>query len=218
MLIRPNCCLAADGDGYSSATHSPYAAAGGRIETGMSGTKRLYVLRHAKSSWDDPGLDDHERPLAPRGRRACAGMAEHIRTAGIAPELVLCSTARRTRETLEGIDPPGRRLIEAELYSASAQDLLDRLHQLSADVGSAMLIGHNPSMQMLVLRLARRGDDRPERAAVERKFPTGALATLTFECDWSELGPGSARLTAFQAPKELNGKSGAGAAAPGRRA
>jgi phosphohistidine phosphatase len=218
MLIRPNCCLAADGDGYSSATHSPDAATGGRIETGMPGTKRLYVLRHAKSSWDDPGLDDHERPLAPRGRRACAGMAEHIRTAGIAPELVLCSTARRTRETLEGIDPPGRRLIEAELYSASAQDLLDRLHQLSEDVGSAMLIGHNPSMQMLVLRLARRGDDRPERAAVERKFPTGALATLTFECDWSELGPGSARLTAFQAPKELNGKSGAGAAAPGHRA
>ena len=156
----------------------------------MSGTKRLYVLRHAKSSWDDPGLDDHERPLAPRGRRACAGMAEHIRTAGIAPDLVLCSTARRTRETLEGVDPPGKRLIEAELYSASTQDLVDRLHRLSDDVSSAMLIGHNPSMQMLVLRLARRGDDGPERAAVERKFPTGALGTLTFQCGWSELESG----------------------------
>ena len=218
MLILTNRRLATDGDGYSSATHSPDAATGGRIETGMSGTKRLYVLRHAKSSWDDPGLDDHERPLAPRGRRACAGMAEHIRTAGIAPDLVLCSTARRTRETLEGVDPPGKRLIEAELYSASTQDLVDRLHRLSDDVSSAMLIGHNPSMQMLVLRLARRGDNGPERAAVERKFPTGALATLTFECGWSELGPGSARLTAFLAPKELNGKSGAGAAAPGHRA
>jgi len=184
----------------------------------MPGTKRLFVLRHAKSSWDNPGLDDHERPLAPRGQRACAGIAEYIRGAGIAPDVVLCSTARRTRETLEGIDPPGKRLIEAELYSASTQDLLDRLHRLSDDVTSAMLIGHNPSMQTLVLRLAQRGDDGPERAAVERKFPTGALATLTFECRWNELGPGSARLTAFVTPKELGGKSGAGAAAPGHRA
>ena len=218
MLIRTNRCLATDTDGYWSATHTADAASGGRIETGMAETKRLYVLRHAKSSWDNPGLDDHERPLAPRGQRACAGMAEHIRSAEIAPDVVLCSTARRTRETLEGVNPPGKRLIEAELYSASTQDLVDRLHQLSDDVSSAMLIGHNPSMQMLVLRLARRGDDEPERDAIERKFPTGALATLTFECSWSELGPGSARLTAFVKPKELDGKSGAGAAAPGHRA
>jgi phosphohistidine phosphatase len=184
----------------------------------MPETKQLFILRHAKSSWDDPGLDDHERPLAPRGQRACKVMAEHLRTNRITPELVLCSSSRRTRETLEGVAPSGKHVIESELYAASAGDLVDRLRRVPDDVGSVMLIGHNPSVQMLAMRLARRQGDAGERAALERKFPTGALATLTFECGWSELGPGRARLAAFLTPKELNGKSGAGAAAPGHRA
>ncbi len=185
----------------------------------MPPVKRLFILRHAKSSWDDPGLDDHDRPLAPRGRRACKAMAAHLRTNAIEPELVLCSSARRTRETLEGVAPGGKHLIEAELYSASPGDLVDRLRRVPDGVGSVMLIGHNPSMQMLALRLARRdGDAAVARAALERKFATGALATLTFECSWSELGAGRARLAAFVTPKELNGNSGAGAAAPGHRA
>jgi len=190
-----------------------YAAARGRIEFGMPQTKRLFILRHAKSSWDDPGLDDHERPLAPRGQRACKVMAEHLRTNEIEPDLVLCSSARRTRETLESVAPGGEHLIESELYSASPGELLDRLRRVPDGVDSVMLIGHNPSVQMLALRLARRDDNPGERATLERKFPTGALATLTFDCGWSELGPGSARLAAFLTPKELNGNSGAGAAA-----
>jgi phosphohistidine phosphatase len=185
----------------------------------MPATRQLFVLRHAKSSWDNPGLDDHERPLAPRGQRACTVMAEHLRAHAIRPELVLCSTARRTRETLAGVAPAGEHVIESELYSATPGDLVERLHRVAADVRSAMLIGHNPSMQMLVLRLARREADAAEdRAAIERKFPTGALATLTFECDWSELAPASARLIAFTTPKELNPRPAAGAGAPERRA
>jgi phosphohistidine phosphatase len=184
----------------------------------MPTTRRLFVLRHAKSSWDNPGIDDHERPLAPRGQRACVAMAAHIRATGIEPDLVLCSSSRRTRETLEGVNPPGARVIEDELYSASTQDLVERLRRVPADIRSVMLIGHNPSMQMLVLRLARREEDGADRAAVERKFPTGALASLTFEGDWSELGPATVRLTAFLTPKELNGGSAAGAAARGHHA
>jgi len=185
----------------------------------MPPAKRLFILRHTKSSWDDPGLEDHERPLASRGVRACQVIAEHLRTNSIEPELVLCSSARRTRETLEGIAPTGKRVIESELYSATTGDLVDRLHQVPDDVGSVMLIGHNPALQMLVLRLARRDPEAADtRAVVERKFPTGALATLTFECGWSELGPGSARLVGFLTPKGLNGKSAAGAGAPGHRA
>ena len=184
----------------------------------MPQTKRLFILRHAKSSWDDPGLEDRERPLAPRGLRACKVMAEHLRTNSIEPELVLCSSARSTRETLEGVAPTGKHVIESELYSATTGDLVDRLHRVPDDVGSVMLIGHNPALQMLVLRLARRDPEAAgTRAAVERKFPTGALATLTFECGWSELGPGSARLAGFLTPKELNGKSAADAEAPGHR-
>ena len=184
----------------------------------MPQVKRLFILRHAKSSWDDPGLDDHERPLAPRGQRACKVMAEHLRANAIEPELVLCSSARRTRETLEGVAPAGEHVIEAELYSASTGDLVERLRRVPANVGSVMLIGHNPSVQMLALRLARRDGDAAERAALERKFPTGALATLTFDCDWSELGPGCARLAAFLTPKALTPNSGAAAATPGHPA
>ena len=185
----------------------------------MLGTRQLFVLRHAKSSWDNPGLEDHERPLAPRGQRACTVMAEHLRMNAIKPEVVLCSSSRRTRETLEGVAPAGQRLFESELYSATAGDLVDRLRRVPDDTASVMLIGHNSAVQMLILRLARRdADAADDRAAVERKFPTGALATLTFDCGWSELGAGSATLSAFVVPKELNGKPAAGAGAPWRRA
>jgi phosphohistidine phosphatase len=169
--------------------------------------KQLFVLRHAKSSWDDPGLDDHERPLAPRGLRAVKVVAEHLRTNGIEPALVLCSSSRRTQETLEAIKLGGEHLIEPELYAASTTAVIDRLHRVPEEVASVMLIGHNPAAQTLVLRLASADDpasDRSQLGEVQRKFPTAALATLTFECEWSELGPGSARLVAFVRPKQLS--------------
>jgi phosphohistidine phosphatase len=171
----------------------------------MSHPRQLYVLRHAKSSWDDPGLDDRERPLAPRGRRAVEALADHLRSSGIEPELVLCSPARRTRETLEGVAPTGEWLIEEALYSASPSAVLGRLQRLPDHVTSAMLIGHNPTVQVLVLRLAAGAhpDGGADLAEVQRKFPTGALATVTFECPWSELGPGQGSLAAFVRPKQL---------------
>lgn len=173
----------------------------------MPPSKRLFVLRHAKSSWDDPGLADHERPLAPRGRRAVEAIAAHVDAEGIAPELVLCSSARRTRETLEGVAVGGEHVIEPELYGANCQDILERLHRVPEEVGSVMLVGHNPALQALVLRLAD-GDgdgasDGSDLAEVRRKFPTGALATLTFDGAWTELSPRSARLAAFVRPKSL---------------
>ena len=179
----------------------------GRQNMGMASFRELYVLRHAKSSWDDPAQRDHERPLAPRGKRAVKVLAEYIERSAIRPELVLVSSSRRTRETLEGIRPSGETQIEPALYTATVGELIERLRQLPPDVGSAMVIGHNPAMQMLVLRLAGTvapTDEDSDLATVQRKFPTGALATLTFECAWSELSPGSARLTALVRPKHLN--------------
>jgi phosphohistidine phosphatase len=166
-------------------------------------SKQLFVLRHAKSSWDDPGLDDHERPLAPRGRRAVNVMAEHLHANEIEPALVLCSSSRRTQETLEGINPGGQQLIEPELYAATTSAIIERLRRVPEDVDSVMLIGHNPAIQTLVLRLAA-GDARSDLSEVQRKFPTAALATLTLECAWNELGPGCARLVAFVRPKQLS--------------
>jgi len=87
----------------------------------MPTSKRLFVLRHAKSSWDDPGLADHDRPLAPRGRRATQAIAAHLDAAGIAPDLVLCSSARRARETLDGVAVGGEHVIESGLYDASCE-------------------------------------------------------------------------------------------------
>jgi phosphohistidine phosphatase len=167
--------------------------------------RTLYLLRHAKSSWDESGLPDHDRPLASRGRRATRLLAEHLRREGISPQLVLCSFARRARETLDGIAPAlgeeAEVQVEADLYGATAGDLIERLHTIPDEVQSAMLIGHNPTMQSVALSLAARGEQL-ETAA--RKFPTGALATLTFEGSWLELGPGDAELVAFVKPKDLS--------------
>jgi len=182
----------------------------------MPANKRLFVLRHAKSSWDNPGLDDHERPLAPRGERAVAALASYLSARNIHPELVLCSSSRRTRETLDGIGVGGKHVIERALYGADTTELIERLRQLPASVSSAMLIGHNPAAQMLVLRLTNHdadGSADPHREAVKRKFPTGALATLAFDCDWSQLAPGCARLEELTTPKAFSAAPEAVAAA-----
>ena len=169
--------------------------------------KPLFLLRHAKSSWDDPGLDDHDRPLAPRGLRASALIADHLSRNRIAPALVLCSSARRTRETLDRVSAalgPAEILIEPDLYGASSEDLLQRLRAVPDEVESVMLVGHQPAIQDLALRLAVEG---PELGALRGKFPTAALATLTFEGDWSELGQHGAQLAAYVKPKQLKGSA-----------
>jgi phosphohistidine phosphatase len=166
--------------------------------------KQLFLLRHAKSSWSDPELVDHDRPLAPRGRRALKLIAEHLGREGVTPALVLCSSARRTRETLERIAPAlGEGIpvqIERELYAASEQRLLERLRAVEDDVESLMLIGHNPGVEQLALSLAGSGQNL---AGIRRKYPTGALATLEFSGRWGDLQPGRAELTDFVTPKQL---------------
>jgi phosphohistidine phosphatase len=173
----------------------------------MRDRKQLYVLRHAKSSWDEPRLDDHDRPLAPRGRDAAKAMAAHVRAQRIRPQLVICSSARRARETLDRVDPAGQRLTEPAVYTASANDLLQRLRRVPDATESVMVIGHNPTLQMLVLCLADRGGDTlgegSDLEAVRSKFPTGALATLQFDGGWGELTPGRAELAGFVRPRQL---------------
>ena len=166
--------------------------------------KTLYLLRHAKSSWEDAALADHDRPLAPRGRRASGVIADHLRRQRITPSLVLCSSSTRTRETLErisaGLDEEIEVQIEEGLYTASASDLLDRLHAVDARVDSVMLIGHDPAIKELALSLAGEG---VQLERLREKFPTAALATLAFHGSWRELAPGAAELVAFVTPREL---------------
>jgi phosphohistidine phosphatase len=166
--------------------------------------RTAYLLRHAKSDWSDRTLADHDRPLARRGRRDAERVAKHLRGLGLEPELVLCSSAERTRGTLELIRPAlggSRVLIEKRLYAASSDELLERLRAVPEPVASVMLIGHNPGIQELALALAAAGAERELLAA---KFPTGALATFAvLVATWSRLAAGDAELTAFVAPKQL---------------
>jgi phosphohistidine phosphatase len=163
-----------------------------------AGEKHLYLLRHAKSSWTDPGLPDHDRPLAPRGRKAAALIGEHLRGESIGVELVLCSSAQRARETLDLLRTEGQVEIEDELYGASAEELLERLHQVSERIATVLLVGHNPAIHELASGLtgARSG-------LAEHKYPTGALAELAFTGSWSDLRPQGANLQAFVRPRDL---------------
>jgi phosphohistidine phosphatase len=165
---------------------------------------RLWLLRHAKSSWQDDELPDIERPLAPRGRRAADAIARYIARESIRPELVLCSPAARARETLERVlpslgDPDVG--VEPELYTFDPEPLLLRLRSIPDRVGSVMLVGHNPAIQRLALTIARGGDRRAELAA---SYPTGALAELELEArTWSDAGVADAALTRFVLPRRL---------------
>ena len=167
--------------------------------------RQLFILRHAKSSWDDPGQDDRERPLSPRGLRAARLIAEHLTASGIAPAQVLCSPSRRTMETYDGVNPPGELCVAPWLYGASGDELIEHLRALPDSAASVMVIGHNPGLQSLVLKLAADGDGQPdpELGEVARKFPNGALATLEFSGSWSQLARGCARLTGFVRPRSL---------------
>jgi phosphohistidine phosphatase len=168
--------------------------------------KALYLLRHAKSSWGDDSIPDHERPLAPRGTKATRALARYIADKHVAPALVLCSTAVRARQTLEGV---GSALgsdadvwHEDSLYGASARELLRRLRRLPPAVPSVMVVGHNPGLEDLAIELVGGGDDTA-LAGLQRKFPTGALATLLIPDTWKALEKGAASVTAFVVPRDL---------------
>ncbi len=167
--------------------------------------KRLWLLRHAKSSWDDPALPDEDRPLAPRGRRAAAAMASHLAAQRVEPDLVLCSSGLRARQTLATVLPSlGEALvvrIEPALYTFDARALLGRLRREDDDVASLLLVGHNPALQELALTLAT---DGPGRARVAERLPTGALVTIVLpEDSWAAAGEGSAEIIALVAPRDL---------------
>ncbi len=166
--------------------------------------RTLYLLRHAKSSWDDPELADFDRPLAPRGIDAARRIAAHMRASGIAPKLVLCSPAERAKETLAGLgDAVGDARVELDkdIYEATEADLLAVLRRVDPEVSSVMLVGHNPSTQRLALLLC---DESDLLDALRAKYPTAALATLSIDdTAWHELRMGGAELEAFVKPKDL---------------
>jgi phosphohistidine phosphatase len=171
--------------------------------------KVLYLLRHAKSSWDDPGIDDRQRPLNKRGHHSAHLMADHLGKTRFRPAVVLCSTALRARQTWEiiapalGIDP--ETAYDDRLYDASRFDLMARIAELPITAPSALLVGHNPGLERLALYLADGASQHPLHRNIKEKFPTGALATLSAPVDdWTQLGEGRWRLEAFVRPADLD--------------
>lgn len=169
-------------------------------------TKSLFLLRHAKSSWDDETLSDHERPLSHRGRRDARLLADHFVQAAIRPELVLCSTAVRAQRTLApistavGLERQTR--LESDLYGASAAHLLERVRAVDGAVSSALVVGHNPGLQNLALYLAV--TDSAAGVGLREKFPTGALAAVALDSDsWLDLSPESAQVIWLTVPRDL---------------
>ncbi|HUG63503.1 MAG TPA: histidine phosphatase family protein [Methylomirabilota bacterium] len=168
---------------------------------------RLLLLRHAKSSWDDAGAPDYERPLNLRGRSAAPMMGRHMADHALRPDRVLCSAARRTRETFAGIVPYLSGDFDAMFLRAIYQAGDDAYPSLIRRHGGAaqtlLLIGHNPAIQSAALRLIGRGN--PDiRGMIADKFPTAGLAVIDFDFeDWSLMEAGSGRVVAFFRPREL---------------
>lgn len=167
----------------------------------------LTLFRHAKSAWDEPDLKDFDRPLAPRGEAAAPRMGAFMAKNGIAPDLILCSPAARTRQTLSLVLPffrDGPTIVyEDAFYLASASQLLGRIRKVEANVQHVMIVGHDPGIHGLTLDLAGTGAPA-DLQAVTPKFPTAGLAVLTFDVeDWGQIAPGKGHLKLFMAPKRL---------------
>jgi phosphohistidine phosphatase len=167
--------------------------------------RTLLLLRHAKSSWDEPDLADRERPLAPRGRRAAAALGARLARRGPQIDRVLCSPSQRTRETLALLDLSRATpvVFDEALYLASAQTLLSRIRRLPASTRRALVIAHDPGLDHLVRRLAGGGTPKALRR-LAHGFSTGALAELRVPvASWRELAAGSAFLTRFTRPRDV---------------
>lgn len=174
--------------------------------------RQVMLLRHAKSSWDRTDLDDFDRPLSPRGRAAAPLMGRHVSHERSWPDLVLCSSAVRARQTWELVSAewdradspePPQLEVRASLYMATPHELLSALLRLDDEIASVMIIGHNPGLGQLANRLIGSGDPQ-RRGALARKFPTAALAVVQLDIErWATLELGDGRLLSFVRPKEL---------------
>jgi phosphohistidine phosphatase len=167
--------------------------------------RELFLLRHAKSSWDRHGEADFDRPLSSRGRNAAPRVGHWMRRHGLVPDHVISSPARRARETVQrvlkelALDEEAV-VWEERVYEATLPTLLQVLAQVDGSVGSVLLVGHNPGLEELLEYLA---SDPPERDAAGKLLTTAALAHLALEAPWGELEKGSGHLVRLVRPRTL---------------
>ncbi len=172
-------------------------------------SKRLILLRHAKSAWDNQDVADFDRPLSTRGRKAAPVVGAYLARKNYVPELVLCSSAARSAETLDlavagwSRQPTVRKL--KSLYLAMPREMLKRVQGAGNEFACVMLVGHNPGIADLANWLTNEGD-AAARGALARKFPTGAVAVIDFDVeDWKDVDAETGRLVDFATPKQIEG-------------
>ena len=169
--------------------------------------KSLTLLRHAKSSWADPGQDDFDRPLNARGIAAARLIGREMRALGLTFDAVLASPARRAVETLERAAETYGTLAhghDRRLYLASPETLAAIARETNDSVDRLLLVGHNPGFHMLALRLTG-GSNGPLEAELAAKYPTGALAEIGLPiARWRDLDDGTGQLTRFIRPRDLD--------------
>jgi len=166
---------------------------------------RIYLLRHAKAIGATPGMKDFDRPLTNGGAEAARKMGSAMTAAGLVPDLAICSTARRTRETIDNL----RLTLTASfpvvdsgaLYTANANGYLDAIHD-AGDASSVLVVGHNPSMEELALALATNGHPVLIKR-LSHGFPTAALAVIDFDGPLTEAAAGAGTLRAFITPADI---------------
>ncbi|MER8546280.1 histidine phosphatase family protein [Mesorhizobium sp. M0323] len=169
--------------------------------------KQLLLLRHAKSSWDDPDLIDFDRPLSARGLKAAPLVGRELARRGWLPELALVSPALRTRDTWRLVSAELPAKVQAKfsqaLYEAAAADILAKVRQVKAGTGTLLVLGHNPGLEEFARGVAGAGSDQAALKKLAEKYPTAGLARFDVDGDWTGLTFGSARLTHCIWPKDL---------------
>lgn len=171
--------------------------------------KRLTVLRHAKSSWDDHSLDDFNRPLNDRGWKAARRIGKEMKHRNMRFDFAVASTAARVRETIDGLietygQPDFPIHFDARIYMASTDTLMEVVRDIPSDAERALLVGHNPGLEQLIVALTQ-DDHDGLRARVEGKYPTAALAVMKLDiASWGDLEPASGKLTELILPRDLD--------------
>lgn len=167
----------------------------------------LSLLRHAKSSWANPLLEDFDRPLAGRGEKSAPLTGAFIAERGLVPDLVLCSGSVRTRETLDLATDAWKAapkiIYDDALYHATVPALFAKLHAASNAKKHVMIVGHNPGLHSFALQLVGSGA-KPDLHALAHGFPSGTLAVIALDkTQWRQIRPGDGHLTLLVSPKDL---------------
>ncbi|UQB42532.1 histidine phosphatase family protein [Thiomicrospira microaerophila] len=169
-----------------------------------SKVRQLLLWRHAKSDWSNPQLIDHDRPLAPRGKRAAKMIARWIIENDRLPDKILCSSAKRTQQTLKRLEnalPALQFDLVAELYHAEIETLLEMIENTDPTVKRLMLVGHNPGFEALVLALQKR--ENGLELSSEKIMPTGAIAEFNWLGNWSDGLNSDIQLQQIIRPRDL---------------